>query len=673
MPLYDKGEKPDVNNNYVSDLPIEIDPEDINVVDTSEGLIYEGMNTATTAINGIYGYVNEYVDGKETGNQIWLSLTPYEISPSLADISLFKPPKKYLDKQVDLLEIKNKNNKANLTKAMTIGNRLQAARVVTNYLTEVLNPKLDTRYGSKDNRVGQASRFLDSETGDESDRSAFLHIVPDLDLSNGRIAIPYGVESQDDKTGKRKIDSVRTAFVPVNFNFVHSNYTLTIKEFILNAVNEQNREIYSLDKTFDGNVLHFFGSHPEIISLSGILSNFNDDLIGLEKMFGEITNSTTQTTTWSGSQDNGIPVNVSKRGSMRDTFLSYYQNFLKGTKSKDYGLKIYLYYNWRIIEGFLTDLNLQTSGDNDNIMMFNANMIVKSESSVYEQGIGLGRAVTNNYYSKRIGAYKKSTLSSPGTNFELDTVFSSEDMQFRKAFRDYAIQSTINTLKIGQDVKKNRDYDSDVYRQLLYEDDPYLVQMPEDQTILTTTAGKKLEQGKLTQEMKEIINYNLYKLFVVVWKYNRVLHEGVVARQNNNIALLQDNNSTSDFPYPNSNSIETWMDDVNTASQKKDGPYYRDIWEPYKQQNLLSLMEKFLQQIYVDGHEFSLKGPVGLENITASSPEFRDFLYSSDGVITYITNNWINSTGGGIPPETVAKLSLADAMAFIKELNILLQ
>ena len=702
-PLKDKGDKSDVPSNYEDGYVETKDPLDISTAGPED---IAKANRALTIINGIYGYINEYdSSGLPTGNKIWLSLTPYEISPNLADISLFRPNDEDIKKQLsnfyigkekyeDILKSSQSKDSAgekakerisiintNLSKAMTVGNRLQASRIVTNYLVEILNPRLDTRYGPKDHRIGQASRFLNSETGEESDRSAFLHIVPDLELSNGRIAIPFGIESRkktDSITNQRKIESYRLAFVPVNFNFIHSNYTLTIKEFILSSVSEQNREIYSLDKTFDGNVLRFFGSHPKIISLSGVLSNFDDDLIGLEKLFGEITGET-QTVSWLGTSGSGNQTaEISSRGSMRDVFLSYYNNFLKGTKAKDYGLKIYLYYNWRIIEGYIIDLNVQTSGENDNIMMFAANMVVKSESSVYEQGVGLGKSVPTNYYSRRFGAYGKMIKDAKGNSkdpFELDDIFSTEEMQYRRAFRDYAIQSTINSLKINQGITKNKGYPNDIYMQLLYPDDPYLSKLEEDTPIGVTETGRKLEQLIMTSDIKSLINLYLYRIIVSALKYNRKLDEyNKVKRESDDKAYLHDSLSNNGYPHPGQDAYNSWLSDL---TEKTEGNYYKELWDAYKQQSLKTFVEAFLNEggLSVDNHTFKLGGPTIKENgevkekkIDSSSSYFTDFLNS---ISEYIYENWIlvsyNTLPGG--SDAVATMTLSSLMGYVRDIR----
>lgn len=688
----EKGEKTEVSEEYEDEYTESVNVHDIASTSMDD---ISSTNSAITLINGIYGYVNEYgPNGLETGNKIWLSLTPYEIAPRIADINLFRPSDESLVKQIAFAQGTNKETKigdktwtdlekgrkttikTNLSKAMTVGNRLQASRIVTNYLTEILNPRLDTRYGSKDERVGQASRFLNSETGEESDRSAFLHIVPDLELSNGRIAIPFAIEEKKDNnidptTGRRKIESYRAAFVPVNFNFIHSNYTLTIKEFILDSVSEQNREVYSLDKTFDGNVLRFFGSHPKIISLGGVLSNFDDDLIGLEKLFGEVTGSETQTVSWLGTSGSGNQTaEISKRGSMRDVFLSYYNNFLKGTKARDYGLKIYLYYNWRIIEGFIIDLNVRSGGENDNVVYFNANMVVKSESSVYEQGVGLGKSVPNNYYSRRFGAYAK-TLDGKD-QFELDGIFSEEKMKYRKEFRNYAINSTINSMKLGNSIVKNKDNPNDIYMQLLFSDDPFFVREVGDKVITITENGRKLEQPITNPELKKLINLYLYRLIVSAWRWNRKVVNNKVVKDSELKALLQDSNSNTTYPHPNSNAFTSWLTD-NT--EKKEGAYYNQLWDSFKQKNIRTFTEAFLRGLNVDEHTFKIIGPGGV-NLNNSSPTFIEFMDgdADKGILKYIYNEWLLVSDYVLPGDysAVANLSLSSALGYKSDIKALL-
>lgn len=679
----EKSEKIDVNSQYPDEDLETVEVIDINKTSPDE---VANANQALTLINGIFGYVNEIGKDKQpTGNKIWLSLTPYEIAPRLADITLFRPNESDVSGAVDFVSDFPTDNKragqikTNLRKGMTVGNRLQAARIVTNFMTEILNPRLDTRFSSKDHRIGQASRFLNSESGEEQDRSAFLHIVPDLDLSNGRIAIPFGIEGKDvdPNTGTRKIESYRNAFIPVNFNFVHSKYTLTIKEFILNSVSEQNREIYSLDKTFDGNVLRFFGSHPKIISLSGLLSNFDDDLIGLEKLFGEVTGTSTigetQNVEWSGSMGTGNQTaTISSKGSMRDVFLSYYQNFLKGTKARDYGLKIYLYYNWRIIEGFLVDLNVQSSGENDNVMMFSANMVVKSESSVYEQGVGLGKSVPFNFYSRRFGAFNKT--SGEKDLFELDKVFTTEEMQYRRAFRDYAIQESLNILKASKVVLKSKDHPNDVYMQLLLPDDPGFIRDAGFDTIKTTETGRKLESNSLSSEVKKLINFNIYKLIISAFRYNKSLDAGKVIRTLTTKAWLQVEPSSSSFPSPGENSLANWLSDT---TNNKEGSYFTEIWEVFKQRPIQELAEAFIKGLNVEGRTFKLIGPVAKPNIIASDQAFIDFNHGSTdtGILQYIKSNWIDVSQKAFPGDysAVAALSLSSAIGYIPAIAALVQ
>jgi hypothetical protein len=177
---------------------------------------------------------------------------------------------------------------------MSVGNRLSAARVVTNFMQEILSPEQDKRFGSKEDRIGQLSRFLDN-SGEEQDRSAFLHIVPDVEATGGKIPILY---NKYDKDGNQIGEKPAVAYVPVNFNFVSKKYTLTIKEFILTNVNESSQEVYSLDKTFDGVNLRFFGQQPKIFTFSGMLTNFDDDIIGIDS-------ETERILQWDGSSNTG--------------------------------------------------------------------------------------------------------------------------------------------------------------------------------------------------------------------------------------------------------------------------------------------------------------------------------------------------------------------------------
>lgn len=658
-----KAERQEPSINSYGETDIEADNTTDILFDPASA---KDANGALTIINGIFGYVDEYEpifkEGKVIGkqkseNKIWLSLTPNEISPRLSDINLFRPDRDYV---VESLSWVNKGTSSaakalskdsiNTTrKAMTIGNRLQAARIVTNYMQEVLNPKNDSRFGSKDQRVGQASRFLDKETGKEQDRSAFLHIVPDLSASNGRIPIPYAIESKNkDENGGYKIEKYGTAYIPSNFNFVHSKYTLTIKEFILTNVSEQNREIYSMDKTFDGNVLRFFGSHPKIISLNGTLSNFDDDVIGMEKLFGDILgvqddNKTFQTVTWSG-KDGNQTAQVSASGSMRDTFLSYYENFLKGTKAKDYGLRIYLYYNWRIIEGFLVELDISTSGENDNVISFSANMIVKSESTVFEQGVGLGKSVPFNFYSRRFGAQNKTSNNPNGKDaFALTNPFTSGDMAFRKSFRTYAIEQTLGNLNLASQLNLNKENSSDVYIQLL--DRPLDTITQTTGNNISTTLGDKLAANLSgSEDLKKLINLHMYRIFIAAAKYNRELSSGSTIRSDNNKAIINMNTGSMSFPWSGFNSFNSWLTD--TSELKTFGP-----WWSYYQHNtkttLNQFLESFIRSVNIDvvgtdfsGATFRLYGKTSAPStISATDELFRDF---KQEVLIYVYANIIN-------------------------------
>lgn len=525
-----KGEQETEASNYEY---VESDPDITEAVQQKLAEVNPGEGL--TILNGIFGYVEDV-----SGEKVYLSLTPYEISPQLTDTKIVRPSVKdtaaYLSETGKTFGAKS-NTVYSLRRGMTVGNRLNAAKIVTNYMQEVLNPKEDSRFGPKDNRIGQTSRFLDSD-GNESDRAAFLHIVPDLDILNGRIPIKYNTYKEVDlkggKEGATKKASVKNekpalVYMPVNFNFNHSKYTMTIKDFILSNVNEQNREIFSLDKTFDGNVLRFFGSHPKIISFGGILSNFDDDVIGFEKLVKDITGQEDDYADlqWSGDNGNSQGVKVSKRGSQRDVFLNYYQNFLKGTKAKDYGLKIYLYYNWRIIEGFITELSINTNAENDNFVSFSANMIVRSESSVYEQGAGLGRSVNFNYYSRQYGGVAKAGKSF----FEMKNLFNEERSAFRKEFRNFALEEQVNSLAIRKVTSSTA---ADIMQQFLLKnvdtatelDLAKIAKSDFSQVNNSIPKSNKLFdafclQWESDQGINKLTNYYLYDLISIMYRYNR--------------------------------------------------------------------------------------------------------------------------------------------------------
>ena len=144
----------------------------------------------------------------ETGDRITLSLSPYEIAPRLSDPDLY--PKGNFSK--------------GLTTAKAVGNRLSTAVVYTNFMQEVLpapgsDPTLstDARFGSKEDRIGMLSRFL-TQDGEESSKSTFMHIVPDVEATGGKVEIQY---KRFDKEGN-PIEKLGSAYVPVNFNFVSS-------------------------------------------------------------------------------------------------------------------------------------------------------------------------------------------------------------------------------------------------------------------------------------------------------------------------------------------------------------------------------------------------------------------------------------------------------------------
>lgn len=591
------------------------------------------VNRATMILNGIYGCVNEvgYL-GSETGEKLWLSLTPYEISPSLYIQSMYVPitedidalfkvgAESYVyvgsDKYEDLPKKRKEIIRANLRKAMTIGNILNSAKIVTNYMYEVLNPRLDLRFTGKDFRVGQISRFLDSETGEERDRSAFLHIVPSLDYSNQRLAIPFAIQKRvevvdEKKRPPRKVDvyyidkKYQAAFVPVNFNFVHSRYTLTIKEFILSSVNEQNREIYSLEKTFDGNTLRFFGSHPKVISLSGILTNFDDDIIGLEKLLSDVIGENKLNEVKFSGRPNYLKnkeksvaektVYVSSRGSMRDVFLTYYNNFLKGTKAKDLGLKIYLYYNWRVIEGFLVDLNISSYGENDNVVMFSANMVVCSEMLVYEQGVGLGKTVPYNYYSRIIGSVSRFEDIEP---FKLDQLFSEESMFYRGAYRDFAITKALEThhYALFYTPPRRDYYPSDIYLYLLNDDDPRYIKPKKESKVLISERAKILVAN--SSLFDKLISYYLYKILVIAYKFNKVIKK--ITKDGKEISVLDCDNvkalyltnlkNNPNFPRPNELEMDKWL----TDETEKTKTTFFNYWEVCNNSTLDKFLESFM-------------------------------------------------------------------------------
>lgn len=385
-------------------------------------------NFSSTLLPGIYGYI---VDA-DTGENITLSLTPYEIAPRLSDSKMFAVHQ----------------SSQGLQTAMTVGNRLQAARVFTNFMQETLPSKgedndgiTDSRFSSKDNRVGELSRFL-SANGDESDKSTFLHIVPDVDATGGKIPINY---FRYDKDGI-KIEKNGKAFVPVNFNFTSSKYTLTIKEFIIENVSEASRELYSLNKSFDGYTLRFFGQQPQIITFSGLLTNFDDDVIGLDS---ELTNQILRT---EGVADAGQLQDANVRGSQRDAFLAYYKNFLAGTKCRDYSMKLYFYYNHRIIEGYLIEMSMSTSSTNDNAVGFGGNIIVKREYTTFETGFGLASSIKSSLRNLNRGSFGFDITAGNGS--EATTIFDDE-RSYRLNYREFALSESQRLIR--QAASNNRD------------------------------------------------------------------------------------------------------------------------------------------------------------------------------------------------------------------------
>lgn len=370
---------------------------------------------------GIYGYIEDAT----TGEKLTLSLTPYEIAPRLNDSRLFTPSGDF---------------SPGLTTAMTVGNRLQSSRVFTNFMQEVLPPtgedgnaNTDIRFSKKDDRIGGLSRFLSAD-GQEADKSTFLHIVPDVDSTGGKVEIMY---AKFDEQGNR-LEKNEVAYLPVNFNFISSKYSLTIKEFIIENVQEASREIYSLNKSFDGYTLRLFGQHPQIMSFSGSLTNFDDDVIGIDSnLLKHIGHN--------GEELTGDSYMAQTRGSQRDAFLAYYENFLAGTKCRDYSMKVYFYYNHRIMEGYLIEMSMSSDSSNDNIVRFGGNMIIRRKYSTFETGSGF----TNNTPSTL------RNINYSGAGFNLDgTVFDSE-RSYRNNYREFALNESKKLISSAASQVKN--------------------------------------------------------------------------------------------------------------------------------------------------------------------------------------------------------------------------
>jgi len=388
---------------------------------------------ANALLPGIYGYVEDAT----TGEKITLSLTPYEISPRLSDSRIYKPTGEF---------------SPGLTTAMTVANRLQSSRVFTNFMQEVLPPEgedgntnTDIRFTSKDDRIGGMSRFLTAD-GLEADKSTFLHIVPDMDSTGGKLEIAYA--KYDDKGNRLEKNEI--AYLPVNFNFISSKYSLTIKEFIIENVQEASREIYSLNKSFDGYTLRLFGQHPQIMSFSGSLTNFDDDVIGIDS-------DLLRNIGYLGEELSGSPYLAQRRGSQRDAFLTYYENFLAGTKCRDYSMKVFFYYNHRIMEGYLIEMSMSSDSSNDNIVRFGGNMIIRRKYSTFETGSGF----TDNIRS----TLRNVNYSNSGFNLD-NTVFDSKK-SYRNNYREYALNESKKLLSLaGSQVKDNtsNNIDSEKYQ-----------------------------------------------------------------------------------------------------------------------------------------------------------------------------------------------------------------
>lgn len=403
---------PDVLQNLSGPEAIEAQAElaKINALTTDSKYI-----DATSLLPGIYGYVE---DANNDNQRVVLSLTPYEIAPRLSDFRFFTTDKKY---------------SGGLQTAMTVGKRLQASRVFTNYMQEVLpskgkgeNDLIDTRFGSKDGRIGLLSRFLDPN-GDETDKSTFLHIVPDVDATGGKVEIQYRRIGED---GNYTTEN-GTAYIPVNFNFTSSKYSLTIKEFIIENVSEASREIYSLNKSFDGYTLRMFGQQPQIISFNGILTNFDDDIIGLGD---QILNP-------EGFEAGASGFTAATKGSQRDAFLSYYNNFLAGTKCRDYSMKLYFYYNHRIIEGYLIEMSMSSSSGNDNLVQFGGNIIVRKQYTTFEAGTGLGSGSSLALRNRNRGVFGGDIAKgNGGDGFQIFN----EERSYRTNYREFALLESKN-------------------------------------------------------------------------------------------------------------------------------------------------------------------------------------------------------------------------------------
>jgi len=387
---------------------------------------------ANTLLPGIYGYVED----PTTGEKITLSLTPYEISPRLADSRIYKPTGEF---------------SSGLTTAMTVANRLQSSRVFTNFMQEVLPPEgedgntnTDIRFSSKDDRIGGMSRFLSAD-GLEADKSTFLHIVPDMDSTGGKLEIAYA--KYDDKGNRLEKNEI--AYLPVNFNFISSKYSLTIKEFIIENVQEASREIYSLNKSFDGYTLRLFGQHPQIMSFSGSLTNFDDDVIGIDS-------DLLRNIGYLGEELSGSQYLAPRRGSQRDAFLTYYENFLAGTKCRDYSMKVFFYYNHRIMEGYLIEMSMSSDSSNDNVVRFGGNMIIRRKYSTFETGSGFAGNIPSTLRN----------INYSGSGFNLDNTIFDSKKSYRNNYREYAINQSKKLLSLaGSQVKDNTSYtiDSEKY------------------------------------------------------------------------------------------------------------------------------------------------------------------------------------------------------------------
>lgn len=104
-------------------------------------------------------------------------------------------------------------------------------------------------------------------------------------------------------------------------------------------------------------------------------------------------------------------------------------------------MKLYFYYNHRIIEGYLIEMSMSSSSANDNLVQFGGNIIVRKQYTTFEAGTGLGSGSSLALRNRNRGVYGGDIAKgNGGDGFQIFN----EERSYRTNYREFALLESRN-------------------------------------------------------------------------------------------------------------------------------------------------------------------------------------------------------------------------------------